>query len=123
LAQNKVITLDKIKIACQNCGLSNICLPLGLDSDDVERLDSIVQRNRPLRRGNYLFQTGDPFKSVYVVKTGTVKTYTQCPDGSEQVIGFHLPDLGHLRGSFRQARGAHRHHPQPAAPDVPAPEP
>ncbi len=91
MAQNKVITLDKIKIACQNCGLSNICLPLGLDSDDVERLDSIVQRNRPLRRGNYLFQTGDPFKSVYVVKTGTVKTYTQCPDGSEQVIGFHLP--------------------------------
>jgi CRP/FNR family transcriptional regulator len=91
LAQNKVITLDKIKIACQNCGLSNICLPLGLDSGDVERLDSIVQRNRPLRRGNYLFQTGDTFKSVYVVKTGTVKTYTQCPDGSEQVIGFHLP--------------------------------
>lgn len=91
LAQNKVITLDKIKIACQNCGLSNICLPLGLDSDDVDRLDSIVQRNRPLRRGNYLFQTGDTFKSVYVVKTGTVKTYTQCPDGSEQVIGFHLP--------------------------------
>ena len=91
MVKNKVITLDKIKIACQNCGLSNICLPLGLDSDDVELLDSIVQRNLPLRRGNYLFQTGDTFKSVYVVKTGTVKTYTQCPDGSEQVIGFHLP--------------------------------
>ena len=91
MAQNKVITLEKIKIACQSCGLSNICLPLGLESEDVERLDSIVQRNRPLRRGNYLFHTGEKFHSVYVVKTGTVKTYTQCTDGTEQVIGFHLP--------------------------------
>ena len=91
LAQNKVITLNKIKITCQSCGLSNICLPLGLESEDIDRLDAIVQRNRPLRRGAYLFQTGDPFHKVYVVKTGTMKTYTQCPDGSEQVIGFHLP--------------------------------
>jgi CRP/FNR family transcriptional regulator len=91
LPPNKVITFNKLQITCQSCGLSNICLPLGLDNDDIERLDAIVQRNRPLRRGNHLFQTGDRFKSVYVVKTGTVKTYTQCPDGTEQVIGFHLP--------------------------------
>jgi len=91
LAPHKVITLNKIQIACQSCGLSNICLPLGLESDDIERLDAIVQRNRPLRRGAHLFQTGEKFRKVFVVKTGTVKTYTQCPDGSERVIGFHLP--------------------------------
>ncbi|HIE54328.1 MAG TPA: cyclic nucleotide-binding domain-containing protein, partial [Chromatiaceae bacterium] len=64
---------------------------MGLESNDIDRLDAIVQRNRPLQRGSYLFQTGEPFRKVYVVKTGTMKTYTQCPDGSEQVIGFHLP--------------------------------
>lgn len=91
LTKSKVISLDKLKIACKNCGLSDVCLPLGLDSGDVEKLDAIVQRNRPLQRSSHLFQTGDPFKNVYVVKTGSIKTYTQCPDGTEQVIGFHLP--------------------------------
>ncbi len=91
MTAHKVITLNKIQIACKSCGLSNICLPLGLESDDIDRLDSIVQRNRPLRKGAHLFQTGDKFHSVFVVKTGAVKTYTQCPDGTEQVIGFHLP--------------------------------
>ena len=91
LPENKVISLDKLKVACKNCGLADLCLPLGLENNDVERLDSIIERNRPLHRGHHLFQMGDEFKNLFVVKTGTVKTYTQCPDGGEQVVGFHLP--------------------------------
>lgn len=91
MTQNKVVSIEQLKIACKSCGLSGLCLPLGLESDDVERLDSIIQRNRPLRKGNHLFQTGDEFNNIFVVKTGTVKTYTQSPDGTEQVVGFFLP--------------------------------
>lgn len=64
---------------------------MGLTPEDVERLDAIVKRNRPLQRGDHVFRTDDGFRSLYVVKTGSVKTYTQCADGSEQVVGFHLP--------------------------------
>ncbi len=91
MPQSKVISLKKLKVACKNCGLAKLCLPLGLESGDVDQLDAIVQRSRPLHRGGHVFQTGDKFHSLYVVKTGTVKTYTQCPNGSEQVVGFHLP--------------------------------
>lgn len=64
---------------------------MGLTPEDVDRLDAIVKRNRPLQRGDHVFRTDDGFRSLYVVKTGSVKTYTQCADGSEQVVGFHLP--------------------------------
>lgn len=91
MSQNKVVSIEKLKVACRNCGLAGLCLPLGLESGDVERLDAIIERNKPLHRGHHLFQMGDTFRNLYVVKTGTIKTYTQCPNGSEQVVGFHLP--------------------------------
>jgi len=91
LPQTKVVSLEKLKTACKNCGLAKLCLPLGLENNDIERLDAIVQRNRPLHRGNHIFQTGSRFGSIYVVKSGTIKSYTQCPNGTEQVVGFHLP--------------------------------
>ena len=87
----KVVSLDGIKVACGNCSLSSLCLPFGLQPDDVERLEAIVKRNRPLQRGQMLYGPGDKFRSLYVVKTGAVKTYTQTSAGDEHVIGFHLP--------------------------------
>jgi len=64
---------------------------MGLTSEDVDRLDSIVKRSRPLHRGDYLFRNGERFRSLFVVKTGSVKTYAPSPEGGEQVLGFHLP--------------------------------
>jgi CRP/FNR family transcriptional regulator len=86
-----VISLENIKVACKNCSLASLCLPMGLAPDDVERLDDIVRRNRPLHRGDHLFRAGEHFKALYIVKTGSVKTYAPVEDGGEQVLGFHLP--------------------------------
>jgi len=89
--ENKVISFEAVRIACKSCNLSTLCLPLGLTPEDVERLDTIVRRNRPLHRGDYLFQSGDRFRSLFVVKTGSVKTFAPSQEGGEQVLGFHLP--------------------------------
>lgn len=91
MAEKNVISLDKIKVACRDCSLSMLCLPMGLRPEDVDRLDAIVKRNRPLQRGDHLFRSSEAFRNLYVVKTGAVKTYTQSNDGDEQVVGFHLP--------------------------------
>ena len=91
VSDNKIITFDNLKIACRNCSLVSLCLPMGLVPDDVEKLDEIVKRNRPQHRGDHLFREGDRFTSIYVVKTGSVKTYAPSEDGGEQVLGFHLP--------------------------------
>lgn len=64
---------------------------MGLAQEDVERLDDIVKRARPLHRGDFLFREGDKFRSLYVVKTGSVKTFAPSQEGGEQVLGFHLP--------------------------------
>jgi CRP/FNR family transcriptional regulator, anaerobic regulatory protein len=64
---------------------------MGLTQEDVERLDDIVKRTRPLHRGDFLFRNGDRFRSLYVVKTGSLKTFAPSPEGGEQVLGFHLP--------------------------------
>jgi CRP/FNR family transcriptional regulator len=90
-ANSKVVSIDGIKVACGNCSLATLCLPFGLDTDDVERLEKIIKRNRPIQRGHVLFSPGDKFQSLYVIKTGAVKTFSQTPSGDEHVIGFHLP--------------------------------
>ncbi len=78
---------------------------MGLDAEDVERLDEIVKRTRPLHRGDFLFREGDRFRSLYVVKTGSVKTFAPSPEGGEQVLGFHLP--GELIGLDAIDKDAH----------------
>ncbi|MBK1703703.1 fumarate/nitrate reduction transcriptional regulator Fnr [Halochromatium glycolicum] len=91
MTQRKVISFDTIRVACKNCSLSQLCLPMGLSPEDVERLDAIIKRSRPLHRGDHLFRGGERFRSLYVVKTGSVKTYAPSEEGGEQVLGFHLP--------------------------------
>lgn len=91
MTQRKVISFENVRVACKNCTLMQLCLPMGLSPDDVDRLDSIVKRSRPLHRGDHLFRGGERFRSLYVVKTGSVKTYAPSEEGGEQVLGFHLP--------------------------------
>ena len=64
---------------------------MGLDPEDMDRLDRIIKRSRPLHRGDHLFRESDAFHCLYIVKTGSVKTYAPSEDGGEQVLGFHLP--------------------------------
>jgi len=64
---------------------------MALCPEDVDRLEDIVKHTRPLHRGDLLFRSGDRFRSLYVVKTGSLKSFAPSPDGGEQVLGFHLP--------------------------------
>jgi CRP/FNR family transcriptional regulator len=101
----KVVSLKEIKVACQECSLNEICLPVGMGETDLNRLDSIIDRKRPLGRGDHLFRIGDPFQSLYAVRSGSLKTYATSEDGQEQVMGFHLP--GELVGLDAIADGRH----------------
>ena len=66
-------------------------MPVSLHVDDIERLDQIIQRGKPLQKGEYLFRVNDPFTSVYAVRSGAVKTVTLSDNGNEQITGFYLP--------------------------------
>ncbi|MES2625188.1 MAG: fumarate/nitrate reduction transcriptional regulator Fnr, partial [Pseudomonadota bacterium] len=67
------------------------CLPLAMDIKDIDRLDKIVQRSRPIHMGDHLYRSGEQFHSIYAVRSGSIKTYMVDDDGIEQVTGFFLP--------------------------------
>jgi CRP/FNR family transcriptional regulator len=88
---HKVIDIASVKQACSGCSLQQLCLPLGISGDDLQRLDALIKRHRPLTRGHHVFHLGDEFRALYAIRCGSVKTYTITEDGSEQITGFHLP--------------------------------
>lgn len=76
---------------CKDCSLSALCLPLSLNLEDMNALDDIVKRGRPLKKGEFLFRQGDGFGSVFAVRSGALKTFSVTDSGEEQITGFHLP--------------------------------
>ena len=73
---------------------------------DVERLEGLVKRRRPLQRGEVLYHAGAPLHALFVAREGAFKTTSLGEQGDEQVIGFHLP--GELIGLDGLGKGSHR---------------
>lgn len=76
---------------CSNCAMNQICLPLGVDKKDIEQLESLVQTSNTLVPNQVVFDQSEPFKRVYAVKSGTLKSTRIDENGNEYVLGFHLP--------------------------------
>jgi len=87
----EAIHLPHIKVACGDCSLRSLCLPFGLENEAMSKLDEIIKRPRPLQRYQRLYHPGDEFQNIYVVRSGSIKTYTTTPNGDQQITGFHLP--------------------------------
>lgn len=87
---------DQLRVACANCNLRELCLPLGLSRHDLEALDGLVATRRRVKRGETLFRSGDRFQSLYAVRLGFLKSTVTSTDGREQVTGFHM--AGELLG-------------------------
>jgi len=94
--KQSVINLDDLRAKCKSCNLYQLCLPLGLEDNDLDKLENIIKRRRVVEKGSYLYHAGDKLKSLYAVRSGSFKSYSPVADSAEQVIGFHLP--GELMG-------------------------
>ncbi|WP_051234291.1 fumarate/nitrate reduction transcriptional regulator Fnr [Halomonas halocynthiae] len=89
---------------CQTCSLSSLCLPLALQLEDMDQFDAIIRRRSPLKRGEVLFHQNDSFRSVYAVRSGSLKQTTTEGCGDEQLTNFYLPsELIGLDGIDEQA--------------------
>ncbi|MES2606457.1 MAG: fumarate/nitrate reduction transcriptional regulator Fnr [Pseudomonadota bacterium] len=91
IASTTACTHGFIKASCGDCNLKGLCLPIAMDIPDIDRVDNIIQRGRPLQTGDYLYRAGDPFRSIYAVRSGSLKTYLVDEQGIEQVTAFYLP--------------------------------
>lgn len=92
----KEITLTVIKTACSNCNLRELCLPVGLTPEELQKVDDLVSTRRRVKRGEHLYRAGQAFDSIYAIRSGFFKTDVLHEDGRDQVTGFQM--AGELLG-------------------------
>ena len=90
------LRIEPFKVACSSCNLRELCLPVGMSAEQLERLDAIVAARRAVPRGQALFRAGEAFQALYAVRTGFFKTSVSSEDGRDQVTGFQM--AGELLG-------------------------
>jgi CRP/FNR family transcriptional regulator len=65
-------------------------MPVGFDQKDMHKLDEIVTVRKKIKQGDFLFENGEIFTSLYAIRTGFFKTSVASEDGREQVTGFQM---------------------------------
>ena len=91
MSTSTVVDLASLRSVCQQCGIYRLCLPMGLSTGDMDQLDNIIKRRRPLEKGEHLYREGEDFNSLFALRSGSVKTYINSEEGEEHVIGFKMP--------------------------------
>jgi CRP/FNR family transcriptional regulator len=99
------IDVHRLRAACSTCSLRELCLPGGLEPHELEKVDRIVNRRRPIRRGESLYRAGAKLESIYAIRTGFLKSSVLHEDGREQVAGFHM--MGDVMGLDAISTGQH----------------
>ena len=84
------VSNSRLKIACSNCNLRELCLPVNLSIGEIRQLDAISHLKRSYARGDYLYRSGGKFQSLYAIYRGSFKTQVLHEDGREQVTGFQM---------------------------------
>ncbi|WP_066961377.1 fumarate/nitrate reduction transcriptional regulator Fnr [Microbulbifer sp. Q7] len=92
-------------VSCGSCSVRRLCLPVGLSDDDIARLEQVTRKKRVVRAGETLFRAGDPFASLYAIRSGSFKSAVIGADGDTQVTHFALP--GELLGLDAYSGGSH----------------
>jgi CRP/FNR family transcriptional regulator len=76
---------------CGTCAFSSACVAAGYQKPELAELHCLVEHVGPFHAGEHIFRTGDPFRAIFAVRGGTVKTRMSDREGREQVLGFYLP--------------------------------
>lgn len=87
----KVFALGTFSRACADCQLQDLCLPIGIPRQELDRLEQIVERGNVLHRGTVIYRQYDAFGSLFAVRSGSVKSIAVSETGTEQVVAFYLP--------------------------------
>lgn len=110
LTQYKVISLNRHRPdteGCHSCASRCLCLTNRMSAGELSLFDAAVRHRRPLRRGQFAFRAGDSFEGLYIVRSGSFKSYCLTEAGELQVTGFYLP--GEILGADGIDSGAHQY--------------
>ena len=65
-------------------------MPVGLDVDELKRVDELVTKRPLVKRGSALFRAGDKFTALYAIRSGFFKTSVSSEGGQTQITGFQM---------------------------------
>jgi CRP/FNR family transcriptional regulator len=88
---SNLLTFSASTNSCGHCRVARTCLGGILDPSLRGELSRHVTHPRPIRHGEQLFRQGDKFDAVYVIRSGSLKTYLDSEDGFEQAVDFLYP--------------------------------
>lgn len=76
--------------SCQVCSPRGGCLSsLLLKNNAIHQ--QLQQAKRIYHKGEHVYREAELSEAIYIVRSGSVKTYFISEDGEEQVLGFYLP--------------------------------
>ncbi|MES2901255.1 MAG: fumarate/nitrate reduction transcriptional regulator Fnr [Pseudomonadota bacterium] len=101
-----LLNVSALKASCASCSMHQLCLPMGLDELELNKLDQVIGKRRRIPRDERLYQMGEPFRNLYAIRFGHFKTYQVNAAGEQQITGFQM--AGELLGM--DAISADRHH-------------
>ena len=102
----RVVDLRDLRRSCATCSVQQLCLPATVGADDLARIDALVRKRRPLKRGESLYRQGEPLQALYVARDGAFKTVAVNREGESQILGFHI--AGELLGFDGMGTGRHQ---------------
>jgi CRP/FNR family transcriptional regulator len=100
---------------CHACALFDLCRQREEPTPALPPLNAITKHPRVLAKGEFLFRVGDPFRGIFLIKSGSLKSSILSHDGGVQILRFALP--GELLGINAIAAA---HHPSDAVALEPA---
>jgi CRP/FNR family transcriptional regulator len=100
-----VISIHQLERRCGECSVRELCLPVGLEADEMRQLDAVVSDRKRVRKGKPLYTASEPFSALYAIRLGSFKTTLLAEDGRGQVAGYHM--LGEIIGLDGIAAGQH----------------
>jgi len=86
-----IIDLKTIRTNCRECASREMCLSSALDDKGLAALEKVTNHSRTIMKGEFLYNMGDPLRSLYVIRMGSIKTSLVTADGQIHVMGFFIP--------------------------------
>ena len=88
--QRSAVDFLEAKAHCQNCDMNPVCHPPALDAAQIDSLDQWFPTRRRLKRGESLYEIGEPFTAIYAVRSGFFKTLLPSEQQRDQITGFQM---------------------------------
>ena len=76
---------------CSQCKMAPYCIPAQLNNDSIKIAKYLTFHARSLEPGEHLCRQGTLTDSVFLIRSGMLKSYFDKEDGEEYIMDFHFP--------------------------------